>query len=629
MCGIAGIVRLDAQAPSIEVRTLEIMRDRLRHRGPDDSGIYHDEFVGLVSTRLSILDLTRRGRMPMTDPARSCWIVHNGEIYNYAEIREELEKRGFRFHTRTDTEVLLKGFLAYGVQLLEKTNGMFAFAIWDAKNRRFFAARDRFGIKPLYYTVQNQIFYFASEPKALLAAGIPAEFNESQCLELLCFRYVTGTLTPYRNIFRLLPGQYLLIADGKITVSTYYDHFAVVSQQINQRKKGNQDGRNNERFLEILTSSVTYRMVSDVPLGVMLSGGLDSSSIAAVLAQKSGESIHSFTIRFRQKPYDEGPFARDVVKRWGLTSHEIYFNEDEIPALLVQSTWYLDEPLVHVNDIGIWKIARHARDYVKVLLSGEGADETLSGYVRYRFFRYPWITSCLPHPVMSMNKFLRSRRFEKVLKLMRFPSLKERILWSQAELFPEDIGIDRKGFDTESLKYRWSLINCIYPVGEHPIHHVLFYDQNTYLQSVLDRNDRMTMGASIECRVPFLDHRLVEYLWSVSPSDFYNGFKGKRILRESMKPYLPRRVLSHKKWGFGIPLDQYMRRNPILRKWLEDMITSNLPDMIRLKRDEIENKVKGFLNGDHMSYPSVRQFLLLYIWKQLYIDRVWNPESFT
>ena len=629
MCGIAGIVRLIDKAPPIEMGILERMRSELRHRGPDDEGIYRDDFVGLVSTRLSILDLTSRGRMPMGDNERNCWIIHNGEVYNFMEIRDDLINKGYIFRSKTDTEVLLKGYLEYGENLLSRTNGMFAFAIWDASKKEFFAARDRFGIKPFFYTIHNHLFYFASEPKAILAAGVPVEFNESQYLELLCFRYISGALTPFKNILRLLPGQYLKISGQKITISSYYDHSDVVSQHVEQIKTGIQDGRTNKRFLEILTSSVKYRMISDVPLGVMLSGGLDSSSIAAILAQNADEPVHSFTIRFREKSYDEGPLADEVVKRWGLKSHELYFDENEIPDLLVQSTWYLDEPLVHVNDIGILKIARHARDYVKVLLSGEGADETLAGYVRYRFFRYPGIASIRLHSVIRMKNYLRSRRFEKVLKLMRFPSLKERILWSQAELFPEDIGMDWESFDPEALEYRWSLINRIYSVGKHPIHRVLFYDQYTYLQSVLDRNDRMTMGASIECRVPFLDHRLVAFIWGTPLSGLYNGFTGKRILRNAMKPYLPRKVLAHKKWGFGIPLDTYMRRNPVLRNWLETMATSSLPDMIHLKRGEIKEKVKNFLNGDQGVYPFVRQLLVIHIWKKLFIDKEWTPESFT
>jgi asparagine synthase (glutamine-hydrolysing) len=604
MCGICGIIRLQNTAP-IEQDTLLAMRDALRHRGPDDAGIYLDEQAGLGSRRLAILDLSAQGRMPMCSEDGRYIIVHNGEVYNFRELRAGLEQTGFQFRSGTDTEVLLKLYIDRGAAMLSHCQGMFAFAIWDAQERTLFAARDRLGIKPFYYALHNGAFYFASEEKALFAAGASPLFDTSTAAELLLFRYISGERTPYQGVCRLLPGHFLTVKNN--TVQTY-GWWALRDNLQNQAATGQQ--REAITFRQKFDASVAQRRISDVPLGVLLSGGLDSSSVAATLAMQAGRDVASFTIRFGEAAFDEGAWAQEVAQKWGLNYHERFVSPQEIPALLEEATRLLDAPLAHGNDIHLLAIAHHAKPRVTVLLSGEGADETMGGYGRYRLFLYPWLLrfggmARLANPVLPATGSLR-----RAAQILGLTHNRQRMLYSSAGVFPSEIALGGQ----QDLRYRNELLQQAAQFYREPIRQLMYYEQHTYLQSLLDRNDRMTMGASIECRVPFLDHRLVEWLAGLPTQAFFERGRGKALLRRAMSDRLPPAVLQHKKWGFTIPWAAYFREIPALRGWLQTLPQAEVVRQLPIEPTLVGSQVRQFLAGDDSLTSIIRQLAFITLW---------------
>ena len=313
MCGICGIVGTE-RGTAVQPHALLAMRESLAHRGPDDAGSYVSSSAALASRRLAILDLSRHGHMPMGTPDGRYWITYNGEVYNFRELREELRLRGHRFRSNGDTEVLLYLYRDEGPGMLDRLNGMFAFAIWDSMNKALFLARDRLGVKPLYYALYKNKLYFASEAKALFAAGVPAEFDHRTWGELLCFRYLAGDATPFVGVQRLLAGHHLTWHDGRLTIRRWWN--------LGEKVKALRSRLPRDPvkwFAEVFDDAVRIRRISDVPIGVLLSGGLDSSSVAASLAADAGPGVSSFTVRFDDPNYDEGPLAQLVASRWGLT----------------------------------------------------------------------------------------------------------------------------------------------------------------------------------------------------------------------------------------------------------------------------------------------------------------------
>ena len=615
MCGICGFVSSDLES-RIDPGVLLGMRDSLEHRGPDDAGYYLGRGIGLGSRRLSILDLSQRAHMPMSTPDRRYRIVYNGEVYNYREIRPALESRGHRFHSNSDTEVVLKAYAEYGPAMLERLNGMFAFAIWDEQERQLFLGRDRLGVKPLYYAVGGDKFYFASEEKALFVAGVRPEFDPDTWEELLCFRYVAGERTPYVGVKRLLPGHYLTWKDGKITTRRWWhlgERAAAIRNQLPVDAIS--------WFRKTFDDAVDKRRISDVPVGVLLSGGLDSSSVAASLAQQAGSGVASFTVRFNEPGYDEGPVARTVVDRWGLDHHELFVPPDELLNRLQAASKLNDEPLVHGNDLHLRAISEYAKPLVTVLLSGEGGDETLGGYVRYRPLRYPTLFKAarpvLPRLVSTLGI---NGRLKKLSRFFDAGSIENFVLFNSCEVLPADLA--SVGMTPRlSLPFRQQILNeaqQVYP--NEPSRWVMYSDQHTFLCSILDRNDRMTMGASIECRVPFLDYRLVEGLASMSTASLLAGRESKHLLRKAVGDRLPEAVRKHPKWGFGVPWTSYLRQVPELREVVEQ-----LPDLEPVRSGPFDSAamrrtVNAFLRGQNDNEALIRQLFMIGIWHQACIQ---------
>jgi asparagine synthase (glutamine-hydrolysing) len=608
MCGICGILNIKNPEP-VERALVERMSRVMEYRGPDDSGLYLDADCGLASRRLAILDLSLQGHMPMASADGRYWIVYNGEVYNFAELRAELQVKGVQFHSHTDTEVLINLYIMYGPEMLPRCNGMFALAIWDTVERHLFVARDRMGVKPLFYALQNGRFFFGSEEKVLFAAGVRAEFDESTWPELLCFRYVSGERTPFRAVRRLLPGHYLIVHDGEVKTHQWWSltdaagnmPLVLTSEQA------------AESLLELLDRSMRLRRISDVPVGVLLSGGIDSGGMAALTAEQAGQGVESFTVCFDQREYDESSLARQVAQRWGLKHHELFVTPEQIPALLQEATHLLDEPIVHGNDLHILAISRFAKPLVTVLLSGEGADETLGGYVRYRMFLFETLFNPLGPVARALHSVLpASGRQRKTLELLSLRTPQERLVFSSAEVFPAMLGLSS---DLETaLAYRWKLARQaqrIYPQGARQ---AMFYEQHTYLQSVLDRNDRMTMGASIECREPYLDYELVEWSARLPQNHLFENGVGKAVLRRALRSRLPVDILQHKKWGFGVPWQLYFRQIPALRAWVENLPTQAVFESMPGGRAQMQVCVQRFLAGDDALTPLVRQWVMISLW---------------
>jgi len=622
MCGICGIASAPGAKP-VDERQLLRMRETLRHRGPDDAGIYLDEQVGLASTRLSILDLSPRGHMPMRSADGRYWIVYNGETYNFQELRAYLEAAGYIFLSNTDTEVVLYLYIHEGAKMLPRLNGMFAFAIWDSQEKRLFLARDRLGVKPLYYYLDGENrLYFASEEKALFAAGVPCEFDPRFWEELLLFRYVAGENTCFSGVKRLLPGHSLTWEAGRLSGERWWN---LAERVQHLRAPNHSDGQFS--FVETFDSAVNLRRISDVPIGVLLSGGLDSGSVAASLAMQAGGGVASFTVRFQEAAYDEGKLAAAVAQRWGLDYHELFISPNELLDSLKEASWINDEPLAHGNDLHLYRLSQFARPLVTVLLSGEGGDETLGGYVRYQPLRYArwlkpgqsfsWLLSWMPRP-----------RLKKLKKFLELGSPDLFVLYNSCDVLPQDL--EQLGFPTGGeFPFRQSILRearQLYP-GDY-IRQVMYYDQHAFLCSILDRNDRMTMGASIECRVPFLDFRLVENLAALPSTTLFRDGMGKSLLKKQVGNRLPEAVLRHRKWGFGVPWERYLRQQPELRQLVED-----LPDMspIRespLDRERLRRLAREFLGGNDEAFALIKQLVMIVVWFAAYRERIHSlPEA--
>jgi asparagine synthase (glutamine-hydrolysing) len=617
MCGLCGVVHRDATY-RVSERVLLEMRDALSHRGPDDAGCYLAPGIGLGSRRLAILDLSPRGHMPMSTPDGRYWITYNGEVYNYRELRAGLEARGCTFRSNSDTEVLVNLYAAEGPAMLSRLNGMFAIAVWDARDRTLFLSRDRLGIKPLYYAWRGEAFCFASEEKALFAAGVPAQFDPGTWEELLCFRYVAGERTPFVGVRRLLPGHYLIWKDGEYQIRSWWR----LSERV-QALRAAAPADAVDWLRQTVDDAVGIRRISDVPVGVLLSGGLDSSSVAASLASQAGSGVASFTVRFPDPEYDEGPVAVDVANRWRMAYHELVVPPGELLERLSEASWFNDEPIAHASDLHLLAISRYAKPRVTVLLSGEGGDELLGGYVRYQPLRYPRLLAAASHVVPAIISALRlSGRAAKLGRFLSLGPVEEFVLFNSCDVLPPDLvalGVRPQG----RFEFRERVLadaRKLYP--QEPMRQAMYSDQHTFLCSLLDRNDRMTMGASIECRPPFLDYRLVEMLAALPSAVLLDGRDSKPLLRRAHGNRLPRSVRRHRKWGFGVPWTKYLREIPQFRE-----IVKALPDLEPIRdgpfdRVALADVTRRFLLGEPYFEAHVRRLVIIAVWHQVFFGRL-------
>jgi asparagine synthase (glutamine-hydrolysing) len=563
MCGIAGIVKLNPTETVDEAR-LKRMRDVLRHRGPDGEGLWIEGPVGLGHRRLAIVDVAG-GHQPMATEDESAWIVYNGEIYNHPALRPELEARGHRYRTRSDTETILHLYEELGERCVERLQGMFAFALWDRARRQLLLARDRLGIKPLYYAVTGDELVFASEIKAILAAGgVRPRFNEAVLPEFLARRFVSGEETFFRGVKKLLPGRTLSwSAGGEPRQRRYWR----VPTAVDTSPAG-LDERADELRVR-LEGAIRSHLMSDVPLGLFLSGGLDSSGLAALMAPMVMEPIRTFAVGFDEPEANELHYARLAARAAGAEHREVVVSPADFFRALPRLLWHEDEPIAHESSIPLHFVSALARDHVKVVLTGEGADELFLGYNWYRVTAWNqrlgrpyWalVPAALRSQVRRLIHRLPKpmRRYAQRTFLALEPDARS-LFFENFTIFSDELrhGLLRRDL-TAADPYAQALQLYLEPDGG-PLERASYVDLQTYLVELLMKQDQMSMAASIESRVPFLDHTLVEHVVAMPAHFKVRGWQTKAVLRRALDKRVPREILTRPKMGFPVPLGRWLR----------------------------------------------------------------------
>src|SRR5438270_1219751 len=551
MCGIAGVIKFGRDA-RVAIDTIRQMCLVMAHRGPDDDGFYVSGPVGLGMRRLSIVDLAR-GHQPISNEEETAWIVFNGEIYNHAELRKQLQARGHRYRTNSDTETIIHLYEEYGRDCVRHLRGMFAFAIWDTKKQHLFIARDRLGIKPLYYRLTPESLAFGSEIKVVLAEGAQPKFNRQVLPEYLAFGYVSGNESFYEGILKLMPGHTMEVSlNGRVSVEPYWD--LPVTDEDSAR------GENYyvEKYRDLLEQAVNSHLMSDVPLGVFLSGGIDSSAVAALMTKLRRSPVETFSVGYAEDAYSELPYARTVAEHLNSIHHEVLVSQEHFFDALPRLIWHEDEPIAWPSSVPLYFVAQLARQRVKVVLTGEGSDETLGGYARYAFTlknasidRY--YRGLVPGAIRSyVRDIIRESSWIGAplrRKLTHTPLARDGNSWAslyfdnflcafsekeQHSLFTDDLAAEMKaGAPYESALEYWDRSS-----GEM-LQRLLYTDIKTYLVELLMKQDNMSMAASIESRVPFLDHMLVEFATRIPREVQLKGLAGKTILKKAVEDILP------------------------------------------------------------------------------------------
>jgi asparagine synthase (glutamine-hydrolysing) len=575
MCGIAGIIATDRLHADERVRVLG-MRDVLEHRGPDEAGLHIDDLAALAHRRLSIVDLAT-GQQPLSNEDGSVWVVYNGEIYNHADVRADLETRGHVYRTRCDTETIVHAYEEWGDACVDRFRGMFAFAIWDAPRRRALLVRDRLGIKPLYWCLVDGRLIFGSEIKAILESGLIAPRpNEERLPELLSTRYISGVETLFRGIYKLLPGHLLVFDNGRVEPRKYWDlPLDQGGAGLQARPAPAKAGRQREvvdEFRARLDESVRLRLMSDVPLGMFLSGGLDSSVIAALMARHIGRRLQTFSVAFKERDFSELSYARAVARSIDAEAHEIVIDDRDFFDALPRLVWHEDEPIAHPSSVPLYFVSKLAREHVKVVLTGEGSDELLAGYGKYPRALLNWRLGAayggVPAPVRRIiARQVIPRLPERLARYARRSFLS--IDHAPAAVFFDafaSIGLSRQRELTPRLAgsaesaYGPSIEHFERPNGSTTLlQRVLYADIKTYLVELLMKQDQMSMATSIESRVPFLDHTLVEFVFGLPDAWKLSGFDTKRILRAAARDLVPREILTRRKMGFPVPFGRWTR----------------------------------------------------------------------
>jgi len=571
MCGICGITVPFGGAPEVSETALRRMRDTLTHRGPDDAGLYMARHVGLGHRRLSIVDVGG-GHQPMPNEDETVWIAFNGEIYNHGDLRPALERKGHRYRTASDTETILHLYEEEGAFGVTKLRGMFAYAIWDSVKGKLLLARDRLGIKPLYYVLKEDgSLYFASEIKALLEGhAVSPDLNFSVLGEFAANRYTSGEQTLFKDIRRLPPGHILEWEEGKATLTPYWGlDFNKPAPLLTERQYVS-------GFLDLFRECVRTHLMADVPLGMFLSGGIDSSAIAAVMSEFVKEPIKTFSVAFEEREANELEYARVVAKAFHTDHHEIVVSPhqffDALPALVYQE----DEPIAHPSSVPLFFLSKLASQHVKVVLTGEGSDELLAGYNKYRVTVYNMMLG------KQYDRFVPAsirRLIERVIQdrssapgiwrtlsrtFMALPPDLRRLYFDNFAVYPSAMHTDLFSDSTrermqDSDPYRVAMRYLKQPGADALLDQLLAVDLKSYLHELLMKQDQMSMAASIESRVPFLDHKLGEFATRLPIDMKLRGATTKYVLRKAMTGILPEQILKRKKMGFPVPIGEWLR----------------------------------------------------------------------
>jgi asparagine synthase (glutamine-hydrolysing) len=570
-------LKFDRQAV-VAPGTVRQMLDTIRHRGPDGEGTYVSGQVGLGHRRLSIIDLST-GQQPLANEDGTVWIVFNGEIYNYQGLRSELLTRGHVFRTQSDTEVIVHLYEEYGEACVEKLRGMFAFAIWDDRRKLLFIARDRVGIKPLYYLWSDKSLIFASEIKSILAdPEVKAEVVPEMIDRFLTYYYLPGEDTLFRNIHKLTPGSYMTVRDGQVTIGQYWDlHFVPSNLSLREAQ---------ERLMELLEESVRLHMIADVPVGFLLSGGVDSTAMLGLAVGKTERPISSYTIGFSELgDNDERPYARFAARSYGSAHHETTISAKDFVDFFPKYVWHMEEPVCEPPAVALYYVSRLARDFVKVLISGEGGDEAFAGYPNYRnnlwFERLK--AACKPVPgLLSMVTSLagglfRSRRIAKYRLLVDVPL--ESYYYSRTSGPYSFFNLRARELYSKDFARQVSKASSINVVRRYfrdgapndMVNRMLYVDSKTWLpDDLLVKADKMTMANSVELRVPLLDHVLLEFAASLPGNYKVHGFTTKYVGKKALNQRVPSEIIARKKAGFPVPYESWLKND--LRDWVNDIL---------------------------------------------------------
>lgn len=618
------------------------MNSAIAHRGPDDEGAYVDSggLVGLGHRRLSILDLSAAGHQPMADPDGRAHVVFNGEIYNYRELRAELTRAGHQFRSDSDTEVLLRLYLEHGEAMLDRLRGMFAFAVWDSRNETLFAARDHFGIKPFYYApLPGGRLLFSSEVKALLTCpDVPRGLNFPALSDYLAFLWVSDPVTMFEGVLKLPPGHKLRWRDGRLDVEQWWD-LDYSGDPVDRPV-----GELADELAERLDGAVRQQLVSDVPVGAFLSGGLDSSGIVASMARARGGDVHCYTMAFdpgadaAESNVEDLPYARKVAAHLGAKLHEVRAGSADMAALWTKMVWHLDEPIAEPAAINTYLISKRAReDGVEVLLSGQGADELFAGYRWHKapalMRRLAWLPRPVGRAVAAGSRRLPANRrgryggvLRKARKLLGGAGLNDEeqfiryVQWTRADeraalLRPEIAGPvgqrDPEALSRDLLRH--------FP-NTDPLNARLYRDLKTFLPALnLTYGDKSSMAVGVETRVPFLDVELAEFAATVPASLKLKGLDEKHVLKLAMASRLPREVLTRSKAGFGVPLRGWIRHE--LREMVGDLLSEATVRRRGLFRWEaIQAARRGVEDGSGDHAYLIWALLTLEIWQQTFLD---------
>jgi asparagine synthase (glutamine-hydrolysing) len=545
MCGICGVVRLKPPGPDAPVITPESvvrMRDAMIHRGPDDEGLFMDDGVAFGHRRLSIIDVAG-SRQPMATPDESAWITYNGEVYNFQDLRADLEARGVAFRTKGDTEAILRGYEVYGDAVVERLRGMFAFGIWDRRQRRLLLARDPLGIKPLYYTqTADGLFLFASEIRALLTwPGVRAELDPDALWDYLGQRYVPGPRTGFVGIWKLQPGHLAVVDADGLRIRRYWD-VPLDGETWSPHECA-------RTFRDLVTDSVRRELVSDVPLGVFLSGGLDSTTVTGLMASMTDEPVRTFCVGYSGGTgVNERPYARLAAERFGTQHREVEIELEDFWRLLPTAVASLEEPLMEAPSVSLLQLSRFTRKHVTVVLSGEGADENLGGYAIYQRMLATRRLRWLPR-LDALASLAPGHRAARIMESFgRDIEARYRGVSSIFTTHERERLLGRKAPSVDAAAVHYERTR-----GLHPLQRMLYYDQKVWLpDDLLVKADKMTMAASLELRVPFLDHKIVEWAWRVPPSLKIHGTTGKVLLRQAFAEMIPTPILARDKVGFTV-----------------------------------------------------------------------------
>lgn len=619
MCGIAGYA---TRGSGVDLpAALAGMADAIAHRGPDDAGFFEtaagDWRIGLAHRRLSIIDLST-GHQPLGNEDGSVQIVFNGEIYNFDALRDVLQTKGHRFATRSDTETIVHAYEEWGEACVERFRGMFSFALWDARRQRLFLARDRFGKKPLYLYQAGDTMLFASEVKSILAfPGVKPAVDVGAVWDYFAYRYVPAPATLFRGIRKLLPGSWAVWENGRLREQRYYvppDRDSLAAPRVSDDPVGD--------FHAVLDESVRIRMNADVPFGAFLSGGLDSSSIVALMSRHSAQPVKTFSVGFYETAYSELSYARAVAEQFKTEHHELVISQAHLIEHLPRLVRYRDAPVAEPSDIPIYLLSLEARGSVKMVLTGEGADEILGGYPKHVYERYV-------RPYHRLSGLIRNHFVEPLVAALPYRYRRAKIAMSNLALgdFKERMP---HWFGALNNAERARLVAFSSPNGaaggdqfdtpaaNSDLRRILYFDQTSWLpDNLLERGDSMTMAASLEARMPFLDHELAALVSSM-PDDFrIHGRTTKWILREAARRFLPAAIPDRPKVGFRVPVNEWFRGD--MRDYLCDhLLGSDSKTSTYYRRDALTRIVAEHVNGRHNHEKLLWCLLNLELWHREY-----------